>query len=124
MNKNLGQLLKQAQKMQQKMQELQEELATKTAEATAGGGMVTVVVNGKQELVSLKIEKEVIDPNDAGMLQDLVVAAVNEAVKKMQQVIADEMAKLTGGLGLPGLGGLGGPGGLPGGPGGGGLLPF
>lgn len=121
MNKNLGQLLKQAQKMQQKMQELQEGLATKTAEATAGGGMVTVVVNGKQELVSLKIEKEVIDPNDAGMLQDLVIAAVNEAMKKMQQVIADEMAKLTGGLGLPGLGG---PGGLPGGPGGGGLLPF
>ncbi len=120
MNKNLGQLLKQAQKMQQKMQELQEELATKTVEATAGGGMVAAVVNGKQELVSLKIEKDVIDPNDPGMLQDLVVAAVNEAMKKMQQVVADEMGKLTGGLGLPGLGG---PGGLLGGPGGGGL-PF
>lgn len=108
MNKNLGQLLKQAQKMQQKMQELQEELAAKTAEATAGGGMVTAVVNGKQELVSLRVEKEVIDPNDPGMLQDLVVAAVNEAMKKMQQVVAEEMSKLTGGLGLPGLGGPGG----------------
>ncbi len=112
MNKNLGQLLKQAQKMQQKMQELQEELAKRTVEATAGGGMVTAVVNGRQELVSIKIEKEVIDPDDPAMLQDLVVAAVNEAMKKMQQVVAEEMGKLTGGLGLPGFGGPGG-GGLP-----------
>ncbi|HEY8370734.1 MAG TPA: YbaB/EbfC family nucleoid-associated protein [Thermodesulfobacteriota bacterium] len=112
MNKNIGQLLKQAQKMQQKMQELQEELGRKTVEATAGGGMVTAVVNGKQELVSLKIEKEVIDPNDPVMLQDLVVAAVNEAMGKVRQLVADEMGKLTGSLGLPGLGGPGG-GGFP-----------
>lgn len=108
MNKNIGQLLKQAQKMQQKMQELQEELGRRTVEATAGGGMVTAVVNGKQELVSLRIEKDVIDPNDAGMLQDLVVAAVNEAMGKVRQMVADEMGKLTGSLGLPGLGAPGG----------------
>jgi DNA-binding YbaB/EbfC family protein len=112
MNKNIGNLLKQAQKMQQKMQELQEELAARTVEATAGGGMVTAVVNGRQELVSLRIEKDVVDPNDVAMLQDLVVAAVNEAMGKMRQVVSDEMGKLTSGLGLPGLGGPGG-GGFP-----------
>jgi DNA-binding YbaB/EbfC family protein len=108
MNKNIGQLLKQAQKVQQRMQQLQDELATKTVEATSGGGMVTAVVNGKQEVVSIKIEKDVIDPEDAGMLQDLVVAAVNEAMAKVRQMVADEMGKLTGSLGLPGMGGPGG----------------
>lgn len=108
MNKNIGQLLKQAQKVQQKMQEIQEELAARTVEATAGGGMVTAVVNGKQELQSIRIEKDVIDPNDPGMLQDLVVAAVNEAMSKSKQLVAEEMNKLTGSLGLPGLEGPGG----------------
>lgn len=112
MNKNIGQLLKQAQQVQQKMQEIQEELASRTVEATAGGGMVTAVVNGKQELQSIKIEKDVIDPNDSGMLQDLVVAAVNEAMGKSKQLVAEEMNKLTGSLGIPGLGGPGG-GGFP-----------
>ncbi|HWP35565.1 MAG TPA: YbaB/EbfC family nucleoid-associated protein [Thermodesulfobacteriota bacterium] len=108
MDRNLGHLLRQAQKVQQKIQELQQELASRTVEASAGGGMVVAVVNGKQELVSLRIEKEVIDPDDPGMLQDLVIAAVNEAMKKMQQVVAEEMGKLTGGFGLPGLSGPGG----------------
>ena len=112
MNKNIGQLLKQAQKVQQKMQELQEELANRTVEATSGGGMVTAVVNGKQELKALKIEKDVIDPDDPAMLQDLVAAAVNEAMAKSRQLVAEEMNKLTGSLGLPGLGGPGG-GGFP-----------
>ena len=89
--------------MQQKMMRLQEELALKTVEATSGGGMITAVVNGKYELVSLKIEKEVVNPDDIDMLQDLIVAAVNEGVRKAQELAAAEMAKITGGLNIPGL---------------------
>jgi DNA-binding YbaB/EbfC family protein len=95
--------MKQAQKMQEKMLRVQEELASKTVEATSGGGMITAVVNGKFELVSLKIEKEVVDPEDIEMLQDLIVASVNEGIRKSQEMTQEEMAKITGGLNIPGL---------------------
>lgn len=103
MAQNFGNIIKQAQQMQAKMMRLQEELASKTVEASAGGGMVTVVVNGKFELVSLKIEKDVVNPDDIEMLQDLVVAAVNEGIRKAQEMAQAEMAKITGGLNIPGL---------------------
>jgi len=103
MSKGLGDLMKQAQRLQSKMMELQEELSGKTVEATAGGGMVTVVINGKQELVSLTIDPEVVDRQEVEMLQDLIIAAVNEGVRKSQQMGADEMKKLTGGMAIPGL---------------------
>lgn len=103
MSKGLGNIMKQAQLMQQKMSRLQQELENREVDASAGGGMVTAVVNGKQKLVSLKIEKDVVDPEDVEMLQDLVVAAVNEAISKSQQMAQDEMGKLTGGLNIPGL---------------------
>ncbi len=100
---NFGNIMKQAKKMQERMARLQEELAVKTVEASAGGGMVTCVVNGKYELLSLKVEKEVINPEDAEMLQDLIVAAVNEGIRKAQEMAALEMGKITGGLNIPGL---------------------
>jgi DNA-binding YbaB/EbfC family protein len=100
---NFGNIMKQAKKMQEKMLELQEGLAAKTVEATAGGGMVAVTVNGKFELISLKIEKEVVNPEDVEMLQDLIVAAVNEGVRKAQEMAAAEMSKITGGMQIPGL---------------------
>jgi DNA-binding YbaB/EbfC family protein len=103
MSKGLGDLMKQAQRLQSKMMALQEELAGKTVEATAGGGMVTVVVNGKQEFVSLTIDPEGVDRQEVEMLQDLIIAAVNEGVRKSQQMGADEMKKLTGGMAIPGL---------------------
>jgi nucleoid-associated protein EbfC len=103
MKKGLGQMMKQAQKMQAQILKIQEEMAQRTVEASAGGGMVTVAANGKQEVLSIRIEPEVVDPQDLEMLQDLVVAAVNEALKKAQEMVAEEMAKVTGGLNLPGL---------------------
>ncbi|WP_305046385.1 YbaB/EbfC family nucleoid-associated protein [Geoalkalibacter sp.] len=103
MSKGLGNIMKQAQMMQQKMARMQEELAQRTVEASAGGGMVTAVATGKQQLVSLKIEKDVVDPNDIDMLQDLVLAAVNEAIKKSQDMVQEEMGKITGGLNIPGM---------------------
>ncbi len=103
MSKGLGNIMKQAQMMQQKMARMQQELEERQVEASAGGGMVTAVVNGKQRLVSLKIEKSVVDPEDVEMLQDLVVAAVNEAVKKSQDMMQEEMSKITGGFNIPGL---------------------
>ncbi len=106
MKGGLGNVVRQAQKMQAQMQKIQEELANKTVEASSGGGMVKAVVNGKQELLSVKIERDVVNPSDVEMLQDLVVAAVNEAIKKSQGMMNDEMGKLTSGLGIPGLGGL------------------
>ncbi len=95
--------MKQAQMMQQKMARLQEEAAQKTAEVSVGGGAVTAVVNGKNQLLSLTIKKEAVDPEDVEMLQDLVVSAVNEALKKVQNELASEMSKITGGLNIPGL---------------------
>jgi len=105
-SQDFSKMMKQAQKMQEKMMRIQEELATKTVEATSGGGMVTAVVNGRNELVALTIEKDVVDPDDIEMLQDLIVAAVNEGVRKAQEMAQEEMAKVTGGLNLniPGLG--------------------
>jgi nucleoid-associated protein EbfC len=103
--KLLGNLMKQAQMMQEKMARIQEEAAAKTVEASAGGGMVSVIANGRMEVISIKIEKEVVDPADVEMLQDLVAAAVNEALKKAQELVSEEMGKVTGGLGLPGMGG-------------------
>lgn len=85
------------------MAQMQKELETKTVEAQAGGGMVSVVVNGKFEVVSLKIEKEVVNPEDIEMLQDLVAAAINEGVRKAQEMAASEMGKITGGLSIPGF---------------------
>jgi len=103
MSKGLGNIMKQAQMMQQKMARLQEELGNKQVEAAAGGGMVTAVVNGKQQLLSLKIENAVVDPEDVEMLQDLVMAAINEAIKKSQDMMQAEMGKITGGMNIPGL---------------------
>ncbi len=103
MSKGLGNIMKQAQLMQQKMARVQQELEGRQVEASAGGGMVTAVVNGKQQLVSLKVEQSVVDPEDVEMLQDLVIAAVNEAIKKSQDMMQEEMAKITGGMNIPGL---------------------
>jgi nucleoid-associated protein EbfC len=100
---NLGNIMKQAKKMQEKMASIQAELEGKTVEATAGGGMVTVVVNGKFELLSLKIDKEVVNPEDVDMLQDLIMAAVNEGIRKAQEMATAEMSKITGGFNIPGL---------------------
>ncbi len=96
--------MKQAKKMQEKIGRLQAELETKTIEAQSGGGMVRVIVNGKFEIVSLKIEKDVVNPEDIEMLQDLITAAVNEGIRKSQEMASSEMAKITGGLGIPGMG--------------------
>jgi DNA-binding YbaB/EbfC family protein len=103
MAKGMGNMLKQAQKLQAKIFKLQEEMAEKTVETTVGGGMVKAVANGKQQLVSIKIEPEVVDPNDVQMLEDLVVAGVNDALKKAQEMVSEEMTKLTGGFKVPGL---------------------
>jgi DNA-binding YbaB/EbfC family protein len=101
--KGMANMMKQAQKLQSKMLQMQEELAERTVEASAGGGMVKVVANGKQQIVSIQIEKEVVDPEDVDMLQDLVQAAVNDALARSQEMVNSEMSKLTGGLSIPGL---------------------
>lgn len=100
MGGNMGNMLRQAQKMQQDMMKAQEELEGKTYEASAGG-VVTAVVSGKKELSSVTIDPEAVDPEDVEMLQDLIVAAVNEALRKASEDAADQMSRLTGGLGLP-----------------------
>jgi hypothetical protein len=101
--KDIGKIMKQAQQLQEKMARLQEELASKTVEASSGGGMVVATVNGKFELVALRIEKDAVNPEDVEMLQDLVVAAVNEGIRRAQEMVSGEMSKLTGGLRIPGL---------------------
>jgi nucleoid-associated protein EbfC len=98
---NMQQMMQQAQRMQQKMQE---EIAQIKVDATAGGGMVTVEVNGKQEILSIKIDPEVINKDDAQMLEDLVLAACNEALRKSRELVQQELGKLTGGMKIPGLG--------------------
>ena len=103
MERGLGDMMKQAQKLQAKMMEAQEALAAKTLEATAGGGMVTVVINGKQEILSIKVDPEVVDRQQIEMLQDLIIAAVNEGIRRSQQMWAEEIKKITGGLAIPGL---------------------
>ncbi len=101
--KGMGNMMKQAQKLQTKMLKLQEELAGKSVEATSGGGMIKVVANGRQQILSIQIEKEVVDPDDVEMLQDLMLAAVNDALAKAQDMVSGEMGKLTGGMNIPGL---------------------
>lgn len=103
MSKGLAQIMKQAQMMQQKMAKLQEEAAERTAEATVGGGAVSAVVSGKNQLLSLTIKKEAVDPEDVEMLQDLILSAVNQALTKVQAEMAEQMSKVTGGLNIPGL---------------------
>ena len=98
-----GDMMKQAQALQEKMARLQEEAGKKTVEASAGGGMVVVVANGKQEIVSIRIDPEVVNPGEVEMLQDLILAAVNEARRKAQELMAEDMKSLTGGLQIPGL---------------------
>jgi hypothetical protein len=95
--------MKQAQAMQERLAKIQAELATKTVQASAGGGMVTVVANGGMEVVSIKIDPEVLKANDAEMVQDLVVAATNEALRNAREMVAEEMKTVTGGLQIPGL---------------------
>jgi len=101
--KGMGDMMKQAQKLQAKMIKLQEELAEKTVETSDGGGMVKVIANGKKQIVYIQIAKAVVDPEDVEMLQDLVLAAVNDALAKSQEMVSGEMGKLTGGLKIPGL---------------------
>ncbi len=103
---NMGNLLKQAQQFQTKIAKLQEELGDRTVEASAGGGMVTVVVNGRQEILSINIEPEVINSDDQEMLQDLILAAVNDGLSKAKDMMNEEMGKLTKGLNLPNIPGL------------------
>ena len=99
----MGNMLKQAQKLQSQIFKLQEEMADKTVETSVGGGMVRVTANGKQQLVSIKIDPEVVDSDDVQMLEDLIVAGVNDALKKAQDMVSEEMTKLTGGFKVPGL---------------------
>ena len=99
----MNSMMKQAQKLQKKMLKTQSEMALKTIEASSGGGMVKVVANGAQKIESIVFEKEVVDPEDIEMLQDLVLAAVNDALTKSQEMVSAEMGKLTGGLNIPGL---------------------
>ena len=101
--KGLGNILKQAQEMHAKISQLQEEMANKTVEASAGGGMVNIVMNGKQQVLSIRIDPEVVSREDIDMLQDLMAAAVNEAIRKSQEMMTEEMKKITGGLSIPGI---------------------
>lgn len=101
--RGMGNMLKQAQKLQEKMLKLQEEMADKTVEASSGGGMVRATANGRQQITALAIEKEVVDPEDVEMLQDLIVAAVNDALSRSQEMMSAEMSRLTGGMNIPGL---------------------
>jgi nucleoid-associated protein EbfC len=103
---NLGGLMKQAQQFQAKFAKLQEELAEKTVEGSSGGGMVKVVANGKQEIVSVTIDREVVTPDDIEMLQDLILAAVNDGLTKAKTMMNEEMGKITQGLNLPNIPGL------------------
>ena len=102
--KGFGNIMKEAQKLQQQMEALQAEVGKKKVQATAGGGMITVEASGKQELLSIKIDREVINPDDAQMLEDLVLAACNEALRKSREMVQAEMGKITAGLKIPGLG--------------------
>ena len=102
--KGFGNIMKEAQKLQERLAAIQDEVANRRVDASAGGGMVTVEVNGKQEILSIKIDREVINPDDSQMLEDLVLAACNEAIRKSKEMVQQELAKLTGGLKIPGLG--------------------
>ncbi|MFU0801083.1 MAG: YbaB/EbfC family nucleoid-associated protein [Xylanivirga thermophila] len=100
---NMNQIMKQAKKMQEQMEKVQQELEEQTIETSVGGGVVTVVANGKKEIVSITIQPEAVDPDDVEMLQDLILAAVNESLRKVEEMVQEKMGKLTGGMGIPGL---------------------
>lgn len=100
---SMNKMIKQAKKVQEQITKMQEELKEREVEASAGGGVVNVVINGKQELLSIKINPEAVDPEDVEMLEDLIMAAVNEGIRKSQDMVSSEMAKITGGLNIPGL---------------------
>ena len=102
-NTKMNSVIKQAQKMQEEMERVQSELETKTVEASAGGGMVEVTANGKKEILSIKIKPEVVDPDDIETLEDLVMVAVNDAVKKADDMMTEGMSAVTGGINIPGL---------------------
>jgi len=101
MSKQFGQILQQAKKMQDKLMKIQEEVANKTVEAQSGGGMVSCVVNGKQEVLTLKISDEIWEEKDRELLEDLVMAAINEGLNKSREMLQEEMAKVTGGMQMP-----------------------
>lgn len=100
---NLQEMMRQAQRMKAKIEKVQKEIGEKAVEGTAGGGMVVVTANGKNEILSVKIEKEVVDPDDVEMLQDLIVAASNQALSRAQEMMQSELSKVTGGMGIPGM---------------------
>ena len=100
---NMNQMIKQAQKMQEQMLKMQEEMEAKTYEATSGGGAVKVTVDGKRELLDVTISPQVVDPDDVEMLQDLIVAAVNEALRKVEAESTAQLGSITGGMNIPGL---------------------
>lgn len=100
---NMGNMMKQVQKMQKQMTEMQKELEEREVEASAGGGAVTVRVNGKKEILAIEIDKDVVDPDDVEMLQDLIMAATNEALRNADEMVNREMQKITGGMNIPGL---------------------
>lgn len=102
-NKNMNSVIKQAQKMQEEMERIQTDLEDKTVEASSGGGAVCVVASGKKEIISIKIKQEAVDPDDVETLEDLVMTAVNEAIKKADEMMAEGMSSVTGGLNIPGL---------------------
>jgi len=103
MSKNMNNLLRQAQQMQQKMSTLQKELEGRELDVSSGGGMVKIKINGKQEILELKIDKECVDPNDVATLEELVLTAVNQATKESQDMVSNAMSKVTGGLSIPGM---------------------
>jgi DNA-binding YbaB/EbfC family protein len=100
---DMSEIMRRAQEMQQRMSQVQNELAARTVTASVGGGMVSVTLNGKNELQSIQIDKEVINPDDQAMLQDLIVSAVNEGIRKAQDMAQGEMRKITGGINIPGI---------------------
>ncbi len=103
MAKGFGEIMRQAQKLQSKIAQIQEEMAQKTVEASVGGGMVKAVANGRQELLSIKIDPEIIESQDIEILEDLIVAAINDVMKKSQELVSQEITKISGGLRIPGL---------------------
>lgn len=100
---NMNQMIKQAKKMQEQMEKMQGELHERIVEASAGGGAITAKVNGRQEILEIKIKPEVVDPEDVEMLEDLIITVINDAIKKSQDMVSGEMSKITGGFNIPGL---------------------
>jgi hypothetical protein len=100
---NLQEMMRQAQKVKQKLEKVQEEVGQRTVEGSAGGGMVVVTANGKNQILSVKVEKEVVNPEEIEMLQDLIVAATNQALTRAQEMMQTEVSKITGGMGIPGM---------------------